>query len=110
MFLILGVFSLACNAVLWALIILNLDTLYQEGREFIPLHYKVPIGPDFYSSWYGIFVLPIAGILFAVFNFFFSRFLYNHQRVMAYLLMTVAFLCQIIFIRAAYLIIQINLF
>ncbi|MBI4272855.1 hypothetical protein HY621_03310 [Candidatus Uhrbacteria bacterium] len=104
------VLSLTANALIWILIVLGFSTLYQADREFIPLHYKVPIGPDFYSNWYWIFVLPITGLLFIIFNFFFGRFVYPRQRVLALSLSTLGLITQIIFIRAVYLIIQINLY
>ncbi len=102
--------SLIANILTWSLIFLGFDTLYQADREFIPLHYKVPIGPDFYSNWYWIFALPIVGFLFIGFNFFFARFLYQKIRIAALLLSAAGFFAQIIFMRAVYLIIQINLY
>lgn len=102
--------SLICNALVWGLILLGLDTLYQPDREFIPLHYKVPIGPDFYNQWYWIFLLPVMGLLFIGFNFLFGRFVYPKQRFAAISLSFVGLIVQIIFMRAAYLIIQINLY
>ncbi len=102
--------SFIANMLIWTLVLLGFDTLYQVDREFIPLHYKVPIGPDFYSNWYWIFVLPITGLLFVIFNFFFARFVYPKQRVLAFSLILVGLITQIIFMRAVYLIIQINLY
>jgi len=109
-FLLFTLGGLAANALSWLLIALGLETLHQPDRDYIILHYKIPIGPDLYWYWYGVFILPIAGLLFIVANFLFARFTHQFYRRSIIVLPVAAFLCQLILIRAIYLIIQINLY
>lgn len=109
-FLLFTLAGLVANAMIWMLIALGLETLHQSDRDFIILHYKIPLGPDLYWYWYGVFVLPIAGLLFVVTNYFFARFTHQFFQRSIVVLPVTAFLCQLILIRAVYLIIQINLY
>lgn len=109
-FLLFTLAGLVANAMMWLLIALGLETLHQPDRDFIILHYKVPVGPDLYWYWYGVFILPIAGLLFVGVNYFFARFVHQFYQRSIVVLPVAAFICQLILMRAAYLIIQINLY
>lgn len=106
----LSILSLLLNVCIWILIALRWESIHQEGRDFITLHYKVFYGPDFYSNWYYIFVLPVAGLLFCLLNMYLGRLAYSYQRIVAYALGATASFCQILLFTATYLIIQINIF
>jgi hypothetical protein len=98
------------NLLMWLLIALNWSTLVQPDRPYIVLHYKVNFGPDFYSEWYSIFLVPITGLLFLVLNGIFARRMYLYVRSISYALALTAAACQFFLILATYFIIQINVF
>ncbi|MBI2484117.1 hypothetical protein HYV71_02950 [Candidatus Uhrbacteria bacterium] len=109
-FLLFTLAGFAANVLIWLLIALGFETLRQPERDFIILHYKVPVGPDLYWYWYGVFILPIAGFLFIIVNYFLARFVHQFFQRSVVVLPVTAFVCQLLLIRAVYLIIQINLY
>lgn len=108
----LGVLAvgIALNLSMWGLIVRHWDVLVQPERAYIILHYKANFGPDFYSEWYSIFLIPLTGALFLILNGVFARKVYLHIRAVSYALVLTATVCQFFLALATYLIIQINIF
>ncbi len=104
------VVSLGINAFVWANIFLKMDILAQPQREFILLHYKVFLGPDYYAAWQTIFFLPAIGLGIIILNYYLGFRAYHYQRLISYSVHCGSALCQAIILLAVLLIIQINIF
>ena len=98
------------NILNWALIIVRYDVLVHPEREFISLHYKVFLGPDFYGPWQYIFFIPGFLFLIMLLNYVLARRLYHFQRVSAYALSCSNVFCQALALLATHLIITLNIF
>lgn len=98
------------HVFLWGILIANRTIVYQPAKEFITLHYKVGIGPDFVGPWYGILVLPLFGLAVLVGNCIIGRWAYHSERFSSYALAASALYLQLIFAWALYLIVKANLY
>lgn len=102
--------SLGFNALIWAVIALNLEVIHVPGQEYIILHYRLFYGPDFTSNWQFIFIPPIVGLVFAIANHALARFAYNRVRVIAHCLGAASVLTNALLLAGTYLIIRVNIF
>ncbi|MDO8571700.1 MAG: hypothetical protein Q7R79_03395 [bacterium] len=109
-FLLMTITTLIGNAALWVLLAWQFTVLYQPGRDYIALHYKVVFGVDWLGRWYYIFLIPVTGLVVFVLHYFLARRAYHYQKTIQHLLMIAAGACQIILFFSLYLIIQANLF
>lgn len=95
---------------LWGILIANRHIIYQPSKEFITLHYKVGIGPDFVGPWYGILALPFLGLAILVGNCIIGRWVYHSERFSSYALAVGALYLQLILAWSLYLIVKANLY
>lgn len=102
--------ALIAHIALWALFVLRFDILYQPGRDFIALHYRVFYGVDFLGEWYMLFIIPLFALLVLVVNYGFAKKTIISSPVIAASLSLVSCAVQVISFFALYFIIQINLF
>ena len=102
--------ALVGNGALWMLLAWQFAILYQPGRDYIALHYKVVFGVDWLGRWYYIFLVPITGLVGLVLQYLLARRAYHYQKTVQRLLMIAAVACQVILFFSLYLIIQANLF
>ncbi len=98
------------HIVMWGVFFANLQTIYQPTKEFITLHYKVGIGPDFVGPWYVILTIPLCAMIVLILNCFLGRLIYHNERFSAYTLAATALMVQLVCGWALYLIIKANLF
>ncbi len=105
-------YSAACvfHLFVWGILAANFQTVYQPTKEFITLHYKVGIGPDFVGPWYVIFGIPLLGLAVLIVNCVLSRTVYHQERFSAYALAAAAASIQIILGWVLYLTVKANLF
>ncbi|MBI4239592.1 hypothetical protein HY620_01235 [Candidatus Uhrbacteria bacterium] len=104
------ILALVGNMLNWAFIVWRYDILVRPEREFISLHYKVFLGPDFYGPWQYIFFIPALLLIIMLLNYSFARRLYHFQRMSTYALSTASVFCQACALLATHLIITINIF
>lgn len=100
----------AINLALWGMLFANIQTVYRSSREFITLHYKVGIGPDFVGPWYALFAVPLFGLVILLFNCIAGKMVYHHERFSVYALAVTALCVQGILGWALYLPLKANLF
>mgnify|MGYP001565302320 FL=1 len=98
------------HVVLWGVFVANLHTLYQPDKEFIALHYKVGIGPDFVGPWYYILAIPFLGLAVLAGNMIIGKHTYHHEKFSVYALSSSAACIQGVLIWSLLLIIKANLF
>lgn len=102
--------ALLGNIGIWALLAGNWAIVYQPGKDFIPLHYKVIFGIDYYANWYYIFAYPVIALIVLLADYGLSRWGTAQDESMQRLLATAAVISQIIAIAALYFAIQVNIF
>lgn len=102
--------ALIVHIFVWGILLVNFQTVYQPTKEFITLHYKVGIGPDFVGPWYMILVIPLASLALLILNCLLGRMLYHQERFSAYSLAATALCGQIVIGWILYLIVKANLF
>jgi len=77
--------ALLLQASLWFLISYKIMPLANE-LDFFSLHYNIYFGIDLIGSWYRIFYIPVAGLLFLTINLVLIFFLYKKERFLSYLI------------------------
>lgn len=98
------------HLLLWGTLLVNIQTVYQPTKEFITLHYKVGIGPDFVGPWYAIFAIPFIGLVVLGLNCALGKLAYHYERYSVYSLAVGACCAQIMLLWVLYLILKANLF
>lgn len=98
------------HLAMWGILAANIQTVYQPKKEFITLHYKVGIGPDFVGPWYLILLFPLFGCAVLISHCALSRIMYRHDRFSSGALAVSALCLQGVISWALFLIIKANLF
>ncbi len=109
-FFLATLFAWLSHSVLWILLLWRFNIVYQGGRDYIALHYKVVFGVDWLGQWYSIFLLPMTGMIIIVTHYLLAKHSYHQQKTFVYLLMGSAIACQCVLVFALSLIIQANFF
>ena len=91
--------SIVANGVLWWL----LYSKFQNQTEFIPLHYNIYFGIDLYGPWYRILLMPLTGTGVFFINLVLSIIIYKQAKPMAYVLMVVTVLLELLLLWAGWL-------
>lgn len=102
--------SIILQGMLWGMIWYYYDVIYQPGRDFFALHYRVQYGIDFLTPWYYVFAIPAFGLLIIAMNAILARYGHLHERFGMHIAMIGACAVQVILLWALYLIIQVNIF
>lgn len=102
--------ALLSHIGIWALLAWEWTIVYQPGKDFIPLHYKVIFGIDYYANWYYIFGYPAIALIMLLVDYALSRWVTVHDATMQRLLATTALINQIIIGAALYFAILVNIF
>jgi hypothetical protein len=91
--------SVALNVLLWWL----LYSKFHSQTEFIPLHYNIYFGIDLYGPWQRILLIPLSGTGIVFINLILSIILYRRARPMAYALMVITVLLEVLLLWAGWL-------
>lgn len=75
--------ALLLQASLWFLIFFKIMPLVNQ-LDFLSLHYNIYFGIDLIGSWYRIFYIPVAGLIFLIINIFLIILLYKKERFLSY--------------------------
>ncbi len=102
--------AIILHLALWGIFIMNLNTIYQPDKEFIALHYKVGIGPDFVGPWYYSLAIPLLGLAVIAINMTIGKRAYHHEKFSVYSLAAASMCIQGILIWSFILIVKTNLF
>lgn len=104
--------GLAINLLNWGLIYFEFyPAVYSLPPEqsFVPLHYNIFLGIDFFGEWKKIFIFPgIAFFIFAL-NTILALMLYNKKALVSYFLSITSTACQFFLLISTILAILINI-
>lgn len=75
--------ALLLQGSLWFLIFFKIMPLANQ-LDFLSLHYNIYFGIDLIGSWYRIFYIPVAGLIFLIINFILIVLLYKKERFLSY--------------------------
>lgn len=108
--LVLSGLSLVLNGIIWYIIYtrFRLEVL-QSGSDLITLHYNIFLGTDLFGPFHMIYRIPSIGLAILILNIVLAVYLYQRTKILAYYLIVMAFLSQIIVGGALYLIMQFNI-
>jgi hypothetical protein len=91
--------SVAINGYLWWL----LYSKFRHETEFIPLHYNIYFGIDLYGPWYRILLMPASGTGIVFINLVLSIIIYRRAKPMAYVLLVITVLLEVLLLWAGWL-------
>lgn len=86
--------SLLLNIFLWLLLIWRIP----PTTSWIPLHYNVYFGIDWLGPWVYIFIYPLLGLFFILFNVYLAIFLQPKGPFLSRLLIWTGLLIQLLII------------
>lgn len=96
--------TILVNFTAWGLIIFFLG----KEKFNIILHYNVLFGVDFKGSPDRVFVIPTIGLIIFFLNAIITKFVYQREKFIAYLLLLASLICQFFAVIAIVSIILIN--
>jgi hypothetical protein len=103
--------GLAINLFNWGLIYFKfypLVYLLPPEQSFIPLHYNIYLGIDFFGAWQKIFLFPGIAVFILILNTILAFILFNKKELVSYFLVISSTLCQIFLLISTILAILIN--
>lgn len=96
--------AILVNISLWVLVLFFLE----NGSFNVILHYNVLFGVDFKGNPSQVFIIPFIGLIIIVLNSIITKYIYNKEKFIAYLLLSASLICQIFAAIAVIAIILIN--
>lgn len=96
--------SFILQTVIWVWLLWNIHS----GPEPIFLHYNVLFGVDYIGEWWRVLTLPLVGLGILLSNALVGWLCFHRDKFVAYLMNTVALLCQILLLVAAVLLVFLN--
>lgn len=99
------IFSVVINILLWVFLIYRI----QPQEEPIFLHYNIYFGIDLIGEWYRIYIIPALGSVIIFINLLISSIIYNKEKILAFFLLSLMTLSQILLTMAALLIVWQNI-
>jgi hypothetical protein len=67
-----------------------------NSMSYVPLHYNIYFGIDYFGNWQKLFLIPLAGIFIFIINVFLSLLIIDKKRDFSFFLMNSATFCQIL--------------
>jgi len=102
--------SLIVNIITWAALYVKLSPFsYLNEYGQIYLHYNIYFGIDNIGNWYNVFIIPILGLFFIVFNNILALIFYLEDRLISYFLVFSQTLLQLVLLIAAIFVILLNI-
>lgn len=104
--------GLAVNLLNWGLIYFEFyPAVYSLPPEqsFVPLHYNIFLGIDFFGEWRKIFIFPGIALFIFLLNTILAFILYNKKALISYFLSISSTFCQIFLLISTILAILINM-
>ena len=92
--------AIIANLAMWIIIYQRIE----PTRDLIALHYTIYFGINFIGEWYKILYIPFLGIFIGCVNALFGHFLYNKNKIGSYILITSAFVIQLILLYSVHLV------
>ena len=83
--------GLLLNGLCWLVLLWRIP----QAGEWVPLHYHVFFGINWFGPWLYIFVYPLSAFLFLAANSIIAYFLQNKENFIVRLLVWLGLICQI---------------
>ncbi len=97
--------SILANLAMWGWLLWFISPV----EEPIFLHYNVLFGVDYIGEWWRVYTLPLVGLVILLVNGILGWSLASRDLVIAYIVNTVACICQILLLVMAILVVRINI-
>jgi hypothetical protein len=93
------------NVALWLAVVIG----FWHFNDYVILQYNMYFGISSFGAWYWLLLLPVAGLLAAVFDVFLSFNLYLEYRILSRALAVSAVLLNVILLSVVGLLIYMNM-
>jgi len=102
--------SVIINLITWVALYFKIHPfayLSESGQVY--LHYNLYFGIDKIDEWYKVFIIPLLGLIFIIFNNLLGYFFYIKEKLISYILVISQTALQIILFAAAIFVILLNI-
>ncbi len=102
--LIMFIVTILCNLAMWFWLLWYIRPV----EDLIYLHYNILFGIDLTGPWYRVFLVPLLGLTIFLVNAIVGWFIFNHDKMAAYLLNAIALLSHFFLLISASLLVFLN--